>query len=876
MIKHFLNFINDGFGRHEVPEPINFSGTDFTLKQDDGRLGRDVSFSGGESSFIFTKFVHAEYFDKIQEYYEVYGNESEILYETEINNIVEVHGKFDFQTAKNNVYDKIEVSIIQEQTSELIKKREDISVNLFGTKTLDDVDITPCQTSNILLLSKPLLQYSELDMGNSDILLQSEKTDNLSNNDTVTGLVMPFLQPKKSGLKNTLTGSFQGVQSFPFALTFEGIMSGIESTYDDFKIFEAEENIVNAKINFEYEFDLKTVIGNTPTGYTDFWTEIRYGNNYTENYSVLQSGRAGVNVTSTFTFTYDITIPLLTRGQKIWIVIRFKNRKSGGGIAWTRSDFTFKKWNLKIEAVSKGVNTLVKGVRLHEAINYTSQSLAGIPSDFNYGETTLQNHFIFNGNLLRNLLDKPFYLKWQDVHNWMKLINADFELTPSNECFIGLEADYYTNTEMFVFDEIQNEEYTKNFNKKFLINKFQMEFENYQAKNENTDTNTNDTIHGQATFYTASKGVENKKEIKIPISYDPFLAEQKKREQVTKDDTTATKDDDSLFIFDCVPYVNQSFNETFLVKHTQDISGLKVTNDGSFSWLSLGLKQLDRVDIIGGHNLGDNYLVDYFSSTDRTLVLVPALGVTISSINEALTTFVYYPTDFDYQIRTTEGIDTLSGFDNPFDFGNVLWGAGRVTKQFYNSYLATANLYNNGKAIKNSSYTKNGNALINANGLAIKESEAFIPTNPILNQFIHTITVNCSFANFLILKNKVKTERGYIRVADTDNFILKLYPKELTFLNNSDNLKNSKLTIVGEEKYQTNTINIVYENIGFLVINDEVIIHKLKYKEKRNKIYIFDNSNRLLFRPVFWQKVAVNGANATTIDELKSWLKQLE
>lgn len=859
MIKHFLNFINDGYGRHEVPEPINFSGTDFTLKQDDGRLGRDVSFSGGESSFIFTKFVHSEYFDKIQEYYEVYGNESEILYETEINNIVEVHGKFDFQTAKNNVYDKIEVSIIQEQTSELIKKRDDISINLFGTKTLDDVDITPCQTSNILLLSKPLLQYSELDMGNSDILVQTEKAKQIAGDASEFSFVMPILQPKKSGIKDTLLGAIQAVP------TNQGL--------DSLKILNAKDNLKDFNLSFEWEFDLKSVTSSpTVNGYTKFQVRLSYNNQTT----VLQTGQVNDDITSSFNGTFNLNIPLLNRFSDLYIYIYVETRKSSFGGTWLRSDFTFKKWNVKLEAVSKGVNTLVKGIRLHEAINYTSQSLAGIPSDFNYGETTLQDHFIFNGNLLRNLLDKPFYLKWQDVHNWMKLINADFELTPSNECFIGLEADYYNNTEMFVFDEIQNEEYTKNFNKKFLINKFQMEFENYQAKNENTDTNTNDTIHGQATFYTASKGVENKKEIKIPISYDPFLAEQKKREQVTKDDTTATKDDDSLFIFDCVPYVNQSFNETFLVKHTQDISGLKVTNDGSFSWLSLGLKQLDRVDIIGGHNLGDNYLVDYFSSTDRTLVLVPALGVTISSINEALTTFVYYPTDFDYQIRTTEGIDTLSGFDNPLDFGNVLWGAGRVTKQFYNSYLATANLYNNGKAIKNSSYTKNGNALINANGLAIKESEAFIPTNPILNQFIHTITVNCSFANFLILKNKVKTERGYIRVFDADGFPIKLYPKELTFLNNSDNLKNSKLTIVGEEKYQTNTINIVYANNGFLVINDEVIIHKLKYDEKRNKIYIFDNNRRLLFRPVFWQKVAVNGANATTIDELKSWLKQLE
>lgn len=872
MIKHFLNFINDGFGRHEIPEPINFSGTNFTLKQDERRLGRDVSFSSGETSFIFTKFSHSQYFDKLQEYFEVYGNESEILYETEIKNIVEVHGKVDFKTAKNNVYDKIEVSIIQEQTSELIKKREDISVNLFSNKTLDDLNILPCKTSKILQISKPLLQNSELDMGNSDIFLETPRSAG-----TAFYLLMPFLQPKKSGLKNTLLGSIITPRLLEITenTTFT---NDYNLVYEDYKILEANEKIKNLNINLEFDFDMKAVPRNGANGYVVYYLELRYGRNFTDNYSVISSGQVEEGVTENYTGIFNTTIPFLDRGDKLWLVIQTKVRLSTDPLfilfETMQAEFTFKKWNVKFEGVSKGINTLIKGVRLHEAIDYTTKSLAGVKTDFNYGKTVLNNHFIFNGNLLRNIQDKPFYLKWSDIHKWMDLINADYELTPTNECFIGLESDFYTNNEMFVFDEMQNDEYEKYFNQKFLINKIALEFENYQAKNENTDTNTNDTIHGQSTFYTASKGVENKKEIKIPFSYDPFLAEQKNREKTTKDDTTATKDDDSQFIFDCVPYVNQSFIETFLVKHSVIDGNLKVINDGSFDWLNLGLKQLDKVDIFNGHNIG-TYTADIAASTVRGLVLIPDSGVVISTVNQALTTFVYYPTDFDYQIRTNEGVDSLSGFENPLDFGNVLWGSGRCLKQFYNSYLATANMYNNSKPIKNSSYAKNGNAIINANGLAIKESEDFIPTNPILNQFVHKITVNCSFSDFLILKNRVKTQRGYIRVLDADKFPIKLYPKELEFLNNSDRLKNSKLTIIGEQKYDPKTIDIVYENIGFLTINNEYTITKLIYKEKRNKIYIFDNSNRLLYSPTFWQKVFINGAKADNIEQLKSWLQDL-
>jgi hypothetical protein len=95
----------------------------------------------------------------------------------------------------------------------------------------------------------------------------------------------------------------------------------------------------------------------------------------------------------------------------------------------------------------------------------------------------------------------------------------------------------------------------------------------------------------------------------------------------------------------------------------------------------------------------------------------------------------------------------------------------------------------------------------------------------------------------------------------------------MKFVNNGD---LGELTIIGEEKYDTSYINIVYQQInGHLIINDEYRITRLIFKEKSEKFYIFDNDKFLLYRPCFWQKITVNGVNAETKQQLIEWLTLL-
>ena len=53
-MKFTLNFKSDNYGLKQIDEPFGTSDINFSLKQKDNGMGRDVSFSGGEIQFEFT------------------------------------------------------------------------------------------------------------------------------------------------------------------------------------------------------------------------------------------------------------------------------------------------------------------------------------------------------------------------------------------------------------------------------------------------------------------------------------------------------------------------------------------------------------------------------------------------------------------------------------------------------------------------------------------------------------------------------------------------------------------------------------------------------------------------------------------------------
>ena len=70
-------------------------------------------------------------------------------------------------------------------------------------------------------------------------------------------------------------------------------------------------------------------------------------------------------------------------------------------------------------------------------------------------------------------------------------------------------------------------------------------------------------------------------------------------------------------------------------------------------------------------------------------------------------------------------------------------------------------------------------------------------------------------------------------------------------------------------------MTIVKDVSGYLTINNETTVYKLKWEIDLNKLFIFDENKIPLFNGVFWNKVSINGELAESVSELKNWLKLL-
>ena len=193
---------------------------------------------------------------------------------------------------------------------------------------------------------------------------------------------------------------------------------------------------------------------------------------------------------------------------------------------------------------------------------------------------------------------------------------------------------------------------------------------------------------------------------------------------------------------------------------------------------------------------------------------------------------------------------------------------------YWNSTLATANLFWKDKAIQSTYYKNNRECNTTYDGLNVVEGNAFIPTDPILspNVYQNMTFVNVDFEDYIILVKAVKKDRGYIRAINKLNRVIKVYPTKITYVN-----AEKKLVIDGEEKFEKAYLTISNEGGIILVNNETRMMHLIwEFDVNSQEIILFDRERFRLYNGVFWDKVSVNGALAETQEELFSWLRLLE
>ena len=768
VVKHFLVFNSDGFGRVEIIEPVGFDGADFTFKQEKDRYGRDVSFAGGEVQFTFYKLTNyrgiTHQFERLIEYRNTYGYESEVQYIIQYDGVDHIVGELDFEASTTDNYEKFECKVIQDQLEAVIKRNKGVNVNLLSDVDVNNEAIEPIEVQKVLVKATPLSVVSEWSMPTPVIFKDNDARDPTS----IFGFSPQIV---RSDIANTLS---------PF--------SGFDFSNDraeDCVYIEAIDNLIDLEFkisNFNYAVNFSGSV---------LKIIIRVGVDFndaqdTEIVTPIPNNDNNGN--------YTFRIPEIKRNERLWCYVFVENT---AGFMQVRIDSA----EVSLTATSNAIDSVSNSIRLIDAMEQVTASISGATVDapeFQQGGI-LYDNFLILGNQLRNIDITTFDITFEDILKGIKEFDADYEVQADGSVYFGTRDTFYKDERLETFTIHPSNTFNKAVNPRFAINTFEFSYDHYEKGQNESLENSREGIHTESQYKLPNKRVVNKKEVKCPWGRDPFEIEKVRRQGLKVSDETSQENDDDIFIIDV-------YNETGSIPRTESFSAnhvisdtifLDIINDGSFNWSISGISIGDTV-VLSGENAG-NYYVSQIGEANLTLVAVfPQPDPTFQGV--AYTTLAYNVTSTDLVIATDQEFSTVVGATDREGFANMSYSIARNTRRFFGTYLKTASYFHPLGLITNTLFKYNGDfytkkigetvtVVENANLLAISLPEAILTTETT------EVEVICDYLRFRALVAALRTQRGYVTVLDHNQNEINIYPQELTF-----NWKEHKLYINGEDK----------------------------------------------------------------------------
>lgn len=892
----YLNFKNDATGLVEITEPVKFDGASFTVEQDKGRYGRDISYGNEEVSLEFYEGT----FDngltmgltQLLDCYKNYGFESEVEFILKQNGTTFTVGILDFQMAKTDLITFFECKVIQENNRAIIKRRNDINVDVFSDKDLDLNTITPLATENILLKAKPVLQVSKWvsgfpEVGQGLIIDDGFYIDFPSEYAYLNNLQ----QVKSSGIDNTL-----GYLDNQLKWTSSTESS---STRENFGFILAQNEMTNISIkmnNIDIQSYLYTRKSDLPyiiTGFYRVKMEIVWGFDtvsFLGKYTIFDNQIDTDGLTEGFQYynysgDVSIDIPYLPRGAKIWIYCTGHNNRTSAKATYNtfgslQSQTIIKAFDLTITGTSTAIDSVIKGVRYIDLFKQNIKSISGLTVDaprFDI-DGEFYEQFAFNGKLIRQYNNKPFYVNFKDLTEGLQEVNADFQINDNN-VFLGKYDDFYTNNDLGGYLQAPDNEFISNFNERYTINSFDYAYKTFEENKD--EANTIDGIHTKANFLLPNKLVENTKKIEVNHIRDPFAIESARRQGINTKESTSLDNDDKLFLIDVFELEDGAmggFGAKLLMRLNDgklEILNNTLNGDGTpFNWTLLGFNLGSNFEIISGVNVG-NYTV--FEMTETNIKLTP-IGFTPTIEGDHFIKVEYPLNNVNYVNRTNQGfteIDNLASGDN---FSNLRYSIKR-NMMHWSSYLKTASKYKPNGIIQNTFFKNNGL-------LSTKFESETVPTieganinvtdlsDAILSPMFYKTKVVASFETVKTLLDKLATQKGFIRIVDTNDAVVKLHPTKLDY-----EWVTNLLTIEGEKRNESDYINIDTFGTALLKINeigyDIIILKNRWFKIDGFFVTLYDLNNVPLINRTRFDKFKVNGVTFADVVTLSDALNGL-
>lgn len=848
-------------------EPVGYDAIDFNLNQEDDRYGRDWFFAGnGNIMLELTEHSNPTAFYKFDEVYQKYGFESDIKFRVTDGNESFI-GNVDLLAVEYNGHDTFKFSVNQETEEALIKKRSDLVVDMFATEDLDGNTSAAPPIKNLLLPAKEIYRESvwENKTGNEEFIVNGFPTgvnvfSHLNYSSTAT----------KLEIKNTLG-----------FIPYSGI-GGWNELNANTKIIEAKTDLIQSAIEIEYDgSSIETIPG---SNYVQVLLIIRKGINATSQSEWLSGEfHTADNYIATngvvpfqnkiLNFKNMFSNPVVKTGEFINIYFQVQGNDTGI-FKYNNIKFTIKSYEQTFDVVTPAIS-------IYDATKKLVKDISGLDVVFPMAQSgVLKNNYIFSGNMVRNV-QKPFNISFDDLKKWFPELNLDYEIMSNNTVYIGKREDYYTDNEIDVFDNVAFDGYMETQNQRYALNKFSYKYSKYQSQKENTEENTNDIVHGEAEYHINNVQVEDEKAIEVEFVRDPFMLQETVNKALSENQSKATQDDDTIFIVDATNMTTSDYNKTktAVLSHSIQNGILSLSNDGSFSWLLLGILFNTNFQILSQQNNGV-YLIN--NVTDTVLELIPNVSGQMTFTGEVFTSFKYtisssyvnmkpyfFPT-FINPLWSLSTIQSVLNIKSPQTFANLRFSIGLNIRNYYKDFISTA--VKTGVEPKQIKYINNALYENNAYNPKHYENADISLVDPILDTKVIETTLIMDFSRYMRMCRILRSnDRGFIRTFNPKGEPICLYPKQTTATYKTSRLKEVKIT--GELKNVPEQINIT--KTGGLY---NIWIYKFQTFEIviQGDYLIFKDSNQIPFyKKSHYSDIKVNGINYGSSQEVLTAINAL-
>jgi hypothetical protein len=874
-LSFYLNFKNDSAGLVQISEPVKFDSANFVIEQDKKRYGRDVFYGNEEVSLEFYKGVYenglTHEYERLIQYYLDYGFESEVEFIVRRDNVDFVVGLLDYELAETDQVEYFKTKIIQNTTQALVKRREDINVDVFSDVDLDDDPITPITTKKILLKAKPVVESSTWDKKDIEDTTVTQIGTGFTHD-----LVIPIAnQLLNYGIKNSYA---------PFDIFWGGLdlnINQVRKFIFDNKLLTAKEELTNIKVKVKN----LTIYGISTGGRI----RLRYGTTFfDENGNFISAGNTPTTSLedeplelNIINQDYEFTIPFMNAGESLWFDTNmFFSSNNLTNIFMQYYDF--KHDGVEITATSTAVNSVIDGVRHIDYIKQVVKSATGlnvIAPRYDVGGEHYDN-FVFNGKLIRQFSDQAFYGTIKDNMEQLQEINSDYQINKEN-IFIGQYQDFYPNNEIGAFLTAPDDSFKSDFNSRYTVQTIEYKYKSFEQDRD--EKNTIDAVHTSSQWMTSNKQVEGNLKVEVPFVRDPFEIESARRQGINTKETTSLSNDDKVYIINVIPLAPSSrdgFTRVLQFQRENATNTLKILSDGGFNWTLLGFGVGDVINVTIGNGLVIAYNVIAIENT--LITLQPVSGSVGSDLTDTQALILDYPlTQVMFTNRTNEGFTLIENIQSGDNFSNLLYTIKRNMQYFY-PYFKTACKFTPNGRIKNTYFKSNGEATTQyLSGETYKENETILVSelgNSILSPYKYSTTLVADFDN--VLNTLIEMQEisgisigGFIRMMDNNFRVMKVYPTKLDYTWATNELK-----IEGEELQESEFLEV--NKIGNLIYINEVgyeqdILYPITIRTEGDYVQIMDKRGVGLHNKINYNKVVVNSNIFSNIVELSEALLTL-